>query len=118
MATFPTLGERATIDVDGFEEGRAFNPAIEAKAEDGLLLTRQRTARVPKVWKFAYLWLTPEDKAALKVLEDATRVGSDSFEWVHPVEGVAKTVRLMAPIRFTMIGSRFAWRADLTLEEV
>jgi hypothetical protein len=117
-ATFPTLSSRAVIDVDRFEEALAFNPAIEAKAEDGLILIRQRTARVPRTWKFAYTWLTPEDKAALKALEDDTRVGADSFEWRNPVDSINRNVRLLAPIRFSLMGSRLAWRAEMSLEEV
>lgn len=117
-ATFPTLSDRAVIDVDGFEGALAFNPSIEAKAEDGLTLTRQRTAQVPKTWKFAYTWLTPADKAALKVLEDDTRVGADYFEWQNPLDSIGYNVRLLAPIRFTMMGSRFAWKAEMSLEEV
>lgn len=116
MATFPTLTDQP--DVDGWEESRAFDPAIRARSEGGYVKTRPRTTRVPMQWKLRYSSLSLADKTTLQAFETSVNVGADAFTWTNPADGQAKLVRFKEPVKYSPAGSNLVWTADLTLEEV
>jgi len=116
MLNFPTLTVQP--DVEGWEEQRAFDPTIRARAEGGYTKTRPRTTRIPMQWTVRYPLLTAADKNTLQAFEGAVKIGADAFTWTNPDSGLVKTVRFKEPVKYAPVGSKLAWRAEFTLEEV
>jgi len=116
MLRFPSLSDQP--DVNGWEEQRAFDPAIRAKSEGGYTKTRPRTTRVPMQWKVVYAYLSGADKSVLQVFENMVKVGSDAFLWTNPVDGLDRKVRYREAVKYAPVGSKLTWRAEMLLEEV
>jgi len=116
MAVFPTLTD-GSVTPDGWEQTKAFDPTVRSRSEGGYLKTRPRCTRVPKKWRAVYE-MVAADKTTLTTFENTVMVGSDVFTWTNPDDGVVYSVRLLEPIKFSPIGSKLKWRAELLLEEV
>lgn len=116
MADFPALSD--TPDVDGWEEQRAFDPTIRARSEGGYTKTRPRTTRIPMQWKVRYSCLSAADKGLLQAFELTVKVGADAFDWTNPDTGLVTVVRFKEPVKYSPVGSKLRWRAEMILEEV
>jgi hypothetical protein len=100
VETFPTLSRYPN---NNFKETLAYDPSIKSQAEDGTIISRPRFTTTKKQWgDINYDFLTANDKELLEEFQTAVMVGGDVFTWVHPKTNVSYTVRLSAPINFTM----------------
>lgn len=116
MLSFPSISDQP--DVNGWQEQRAFDPTIRAKSEGGYTRTRPRTTRIPMQWKVLYAYLSAADKSALQEFEKLVKVGADAFVWTNPVDGTERKVRYREPVKYSPVGSKLYWRAEMVLEEV
>jgi len=115
MAAFPTLtrGPIYPLDPDGDLEDATLRSASEAGYEQ----TRPKFTRARRSFGLRYK-MPDADVATLRAFELTTLVnGSDSFAWTHPLRATSHTVRLTAPIRYS-ISSLGLSDVSFTIREV
>ncbi len=128
MDTFPVLNVGPSALE--FVVKPAINPTYRSEFENGMVLTRARTTRVPKLYEIKLRGLSQTDKNILETfITDTVHYGAKSFTWENPQTGVAgdnKTVRFLAdtiewkivpPPEFPQ-GNPDHWDVEFTLEEV
>ena len=128
MDTFPVLniGPSALE----FTVKPAINPTYRSEFENGVVLTRARTTRVPKQYEIKFRGMSQADKDVLEnFIENVVYYGAKSFIWENPQTGVTgnnKTVRFISdtiewkivpPPEFPL-GNPDHWDVEFTLEEV
>jgi len=116
MADFPTFD--TTPAIDSWSEEKAFDPTIRARSEAGYTKTRARTTRIPKKYTVVYSPLHLFNKTAVADFEDTVKVGADSFNWTHPIDGAIRVVRFAEPVKYTALWHKTWWKVEMTLEEV
>ncbi len=100
MLTFPTLSIPPSVELWG--EGESDDPTIKSPAEAGLIKTRARFTRIPRMWRIGYKLLPETEKNFIRSFEDAVKVGSDAFYWKidHGFPSLVKCMSRMSRISF------------------
>lgn len=124
MAIFPTLTRHGSLactpEVHSFTSEKAHDPTIRSESDGGYVKSRARFTRLPEKWNICYTWLSQANKNTIKDFEEARLIGSESFTWTNPEDGISYTVRFLGLVRYTPHASTnyLWWTVEFELEEV
>jgi hypothetical protein len=114
-------GFLAREDSQFFKEAPA-DPAMRKEIEGGFAITRPRYTRAPPI-TFTTGWtdISDADKKRLMTFYANQRGGSNSFDYVHPIDGHTVQVRFVGKVEpeYAGFGGNHRWNIkNVTLEIV
>ena len=100
MSAFPTLSVAPNYPLS--PDGEVEDNIIRSQQTAGYEQTRPRFTRARRMFGLTYV-LKTSDANTLRTFEVTTlHYGADAFTWTHPISAITYTVRLTAPMKFSL----------------
>lgn len=91
---------------------------LRSSFEDGTVQTRQKFTRVRTTYTVEWSNMPDEHKRTLEsFFKTDVKGGALAFNWTHPQNGEALTVRFTEPPKFSLTVTKY-WTVSITLQEV